>query len=256
MFDFDIEASWINRSLGETGYAVVQPLIMVFGGDGADSIQGSGTSDLVSGGRGADTIRGNNGGDLLYGNQQDDSLVGGNGNDTVFGGQGSDFVSGGNGTDLLYGNLAADVLVGGNADDILYGGQGNDTLNGEGGNDLLFGNRGADIINGGATGNDTLLGGLGNDVFVFDGAVGADLIGDFDMSCDRITVSGEVTATQVGTNTILTLSDGAAITLAGVSVSDITQSLFTNSNNINISDTLPSNSVATTLNELGDFIFE
>ena len=258
MFDFDIESSLlaygINQNLIATENGMVQPLTMVFGGDGADYIEGGG--DVLSGGNGPDTINGGNEGDLIYGNQHGDRLLGGGGSDTVFGGQGSDFVSGGNGADLLYGNLADDAVVGGHGTDSLYGGQGNDTVNGEGGNDLLFGNRGADVINGGATGNDTLFGGLGNDVFVFDGAIGADLISDLEISRDRITVAGEITATQVGTDTILTLTDGSAITLAGISVSDIAPPLFTNFNNLTISSTLPSNSIALTLNELGDFIFE
>ena len=260
MFEFDIETSLvvtcIDQSLVELENGFVQPLISVFGDNGADYIQGGHGGDLLSGGNGPDTINGGSGSDLIYGNQNGDRLLGASGNDTVFGGQGSDFVSGGDGADLLYGNLAADAVVGGNGTDSLYGGQGNDTVNGEGGNDLLFGNRGADVINGGATGDDTLSGGLGNDVFVFDGVIGADLISDLEISRDRITVSGDVTATQVGMQTILTLTDGSAVTLAGISVSDVTRSLFTNFNNLTISSTLPSNSVALTLNELGDFIFE
>ena len=58
-------------------------------------------------------------------------------------------------------------------DDTLIGGSGNDYLNGERGDDLILGNDGNDYLEGGQ-GNDTLLGGTGNDKLV--GGQGEDLL--------------------------------------------------------------------------------
>lgn len=58
-------------------------------------------------------------------------------------------------------------------DDTLIGGAGNDHLEGERGNDVLYGNAGNDHLDGGE-GNDTLFGGSGNDNL--DGGSGNDLL--------------------------------------------------------------------------------
>ena len=55
--------------------------------------------------------------------------------------------------------------------DTLLGGSGDDILFGQGGNDYLDGGKGNDILLGG-TGNDTLIGGQGNDILI--GGTGAD----------------------------------------------------------------------------------
>ena len=269
MFDFETDTAvllaWLDQGLVEMENGVVQPRTSIFGdtgadslfgGDGADVLDGGDGDDLLSGGAGADTLTGGNGADRIYGNTGDDRLLGAGGGDALFGGQGFDFLSGAAGPDLLYGNLADDVLVGGDAVDTLYGGQGNDVINGEGGNDLLFGNRGDDTLNGGATGNDTLAGGLGSDRFVFEGEIGADVISDLDTTADRITVSGSVIATQVGANTVLTLAGGGTITLTGIDVTAINSTLFTGANTVSVSETLPaSGSGDDTANSIGDFEF-
>ena len=57
---------------------------------------------------------------------------------------------------------AMDQLFGGNGDDSLFGGLGNDMLNGGRGDDALYGNSGDDLIRG-RGGNDLLVGNSGDD---------------------------------------------------------------------------------------------
>ncbi|MEN5092178.1 retention module-containing protein [Pseudomonas protegens] len=64
-----------------------------------------------------------------------------------------------------------DVSGSHDGNDTLLGGAGNDILFGQGGNDTLDGGKGNDILLGG-TGNDTLIGGQGNDILI--GGSGAD----------------------------------------------------------------------------------
>ncbi len=70
------------------------------------------------------------------------------------------------------GALPDAVLEGRAGNDTLVGGSGEDTLRGDIGNDLLIGGDGVDTLRGGA-GNDTLIGGRGNDVKL--GEAGDDL---------------------------------------------------------------------------------
>jgi surface adhesion protein len=60
---------------------------------------------------------------------------------------------------------AFDVSGAHDGNDTLLGGAGNDILFGLGGNDTLDGGKGNDILLGG-TGNDTLMGGQGNDILI------------------------------------------------------------------------------------------
>ena len=71
----------------------------------------------------------------------------------------------------------------------IFGGSGADELSGEAGNDKLFGNDGDDTLSGGM-GNDTLTGGKGIDLFVYTG--GKDVIKDFSVLEDKISVSGGI----------------------------------------------------------------
>jgi Ca2+-binding RTX toxin-like protein len=257
MSEFETErllmCTWLDQGLGAMENGAVEPLITIFGDAGADTVLGGDGGSLISGGAGDDALTGGSGNDIIYGNTGADLLVGQAGDDTLFGGQGNDVVSGGDGADILYGNLGDDTLDGGNAADVLYGGQGADSLNGGGGNDLLFGNLGDDILNGGSGGNDTLIGGSGRDTFIFESNAGADVISDFSITEDRLTITGSVSAAQVGLDSVLTLSDGATITLTGVAVSAVTASLFTNANTVALASALPG--AAPTANTLGDFEF-
>ena len=160
-----------TRALGGNDRVVLSETqnirVAFFGGNGDDSITGSGQ---------ADDIRGGNGGDDLRGRARDDELAGGSGNDVLAGGMGDDTLVGGLGRDTLAGARGDDALAAGTRDDMLIGGTGRDTLAGGWGDDALAGGIGAD----------TLIGGLGDDRFDFDSTTdstfgaGRDLIRMFD----------------------------------------------------------------------------
>ncbi|TIH08376.1 calcium-binding protein [Pseudomonas leptonychotis] len=67
--------------------------------DGADTLYGYATNDLINGGVGNDTLIGNQGNDHLSGGEGNDRLEGGEGNDTLDGGAGNDYLTGGEGSD-------------------------------------------------------------------------------------------------------------------------------------------------------------
>ncbi len=176
------------------------------GGDGNDDINGGNDEDSIDGGLGKDTldgddeddtINGGDGNDSITGGSDDDELNGDIGSDKLYGEANQDTLNGGDGTDSLVGGDDEDELNGGLGNDKLYGGDslgggadGDDTLNGDGGNDKLYGEAGADELNGGdgndeirgGAVNDTINGGLGkdsklygeagDDVFLFDTALG------------------------------------------------------------------------------------
>ena len=130
-----------------------------FGTEQADTLSGSENiifGDRLYGGAGADSINGLSGDDHLEGQGGADLLEGGDGHDTLYGGSGADVLRGDAGDDLLMGGAGADVLGGGEGQDALYGGQDNDYLFGAEGNDLLHGGQGVDTLEGG-DGNDYLI---------------------------------------------------------------------------------------------------
>lgn len=67
--------------------------------DGADTLYGYATDDLINGGAGNDTLIGNQGNDHLSGGEGNDRLEGGEGNDILDGGAGNDYLTGGEGSD-------------------------------------------------------------------------------------------------------------------------------------------------------------
>ena len=159
------------------------------GGAGDDVINGSAErTDLLYGGAGNDTLNGHAGSDLLFGESGNDRLVGGTGDDFLFGGNRGDHdtLIGGEGNDALegshrlYGGVGDDTLWGSGR---LYGGAGDDHFIDSTGR--LFGDAGNDTLRSG-TSDDWLEGGVGSDVFVFDGADGNDTIADFTDGVDRI----------------------------------------------------------------------
>jgi Ca2+-binding RTX toxin-like protein len=151
------------------------------GGSGNDQLFGNGLSNRLEGGLGADTIYGYGGDDTLVGGVGSaNSLVGGAGNDVyVLSAVGDSIVEllnegidrvetslsvytlAPNVENLLYTGTSLPFLgLGNSADNIITGGVGRDELYGRDGNDTLS-------DGGGGNGNeDTMLGGLGNDVYV------------------------------------------------------------------------------------------
>jgi Ca2+-binding RTX toxin-like protein len=140
------------------------------GGDGNDTLFGGAGADRLDGGAGSDSLWGDNGNDRLAGDEGHDYLFGGGGNDKIYGGLQPDFIRGNAGRDKLYGNGGNDIIYGGASADSLYGQGGNDQLFGEGGNDRLY----CDY----ASGNSTLHGGAGDDIFASQNGLSDHLFGD------------------------------------------------------------------------------
>ena len=90
----------------------------------------------------------------------------------------------------------------------MFGGQGNDVING---------NLGDDDITGGL-GNDTLSGNGGADEFALITGFGRDVVTDFNgMAGDRISIVGDLASTaDSAAGLVITLTDGASITLTGI----------------------------------------
>ena len=160
----------------------------VTGGNGNDSLVGTGSADKIYGYDGDDQLFGGAGNDSLYGGNDDDTLQGGAGRDSLDGGSGidtADYSTSGAGVSVnlgtgaasggdaagdrfksienLIGSDYADTLTGTSGSNTLAGGAGNDQLYGGSGSDVLYGGDGDDTLNGGADA-DTLDGGAGNDL--------------------------------------------------------------------------------------------
>lgn len=193
------------------------------GTNGDDALTGTAGADVIDGDFGKDVIVGGGGDDHILGNYGNDDLDGGAGDDRVEGGVGDDLLRGGNGDDVLYGDHGADTLEGGNGDDALFGDVGADTLLGGRGEDRLDGGFGADIL-GGGQGDDVLTGGAGADLFRFARSYGNDVITDFTVGVDHLSItdgSAIKTVAQADVDgdgvldTVITYQ-GGAITLLGV----------------------------------------
>jgi Ca2+-binding RTX toxin-like protein len=190
------------------------------------------------------------------GNSLANTITGNSGNNSIAGGAGADILNGGLGYDLAEyvnsalgvtitlsagaatgsggdaagdsltnfeslggSNTAADNLTGDVNDNGLWGNGGADTLNGAGGNDTLSG----------GSGNDNLTGGAGNDAFDYGVGFGKDIITDFQSGAavsDYLQLHISTTfdtfaevyavATQVGANTVITITANDTITLNNV----------------------------------------
>jgi Ca2+-binding RTX toxin-like protein len=103
-----------------------------------------------------------------------------------------------------------------------------DTLIGTDGNDRLLGLDGNDVLNGGS-GMDVLTGGAGNDTFVLNIGKGTDTINDFGTG-DRLGLAGlsfgQLTITQDGSNTLITVGSESLATLSNVQATTLTSAAF------------------------------
>lgn len=150
------------------------------GGTGNDLLIGNAVANVLNGGGGNDYLIGNEGNDLLGGGSGSNTLQGGLGDDIYvvsvngdsvieFAGEGNDEVR----TALAALTLAANVemltYTGGSAAALLIGSAIDNVIVGGIGRDQIYGREGHDRLNdgGGTAGNeDTLVGGLGNDVYI------------------------------------------------------------------------------------------
>jgi Ca2+-binding RTX toxin-like protein len=170
--------------------------------------------DYLRGGEGNDRIHGGFGFDDVHGNQGDDTVSGGHGDDWVVGGKDDDQLFGDEGADIVYGNLGDDTCEGGTGADLVRGGQANDVLAGGDGNDFLSGD----------LGDDTVTGGAGADVFNSFGAAGLDRVTDFNRAeGDRVRLDpgSAYTASQQGADTVVEITGGARVVLAGVQLASL-----------------------------------
>ena len=138
---------------------------VLVGNDGNDTLSGGAGNDRLSGRNGNDSLLAGAGDDHVDGGANDDRLFGEAGADTLIGGLGDDVLRGGTGNDSLDGGRNDDSLAGNEGADTLRGGTGNDALWGGAENDLLDGGDGNDFLAGGF-GVDRLIGGRGKDVFL------------------------------------------------------------------------------------------
>lgn len=142
----------------------------------------------------------------------------------VEGGAGNDYIS--------IGYLAGTGVVPGGL--VVLGGAGNDTIDGSSntmgfsafggdGNDSIVGGSGNDVLAGGP-GADTLAGGAGNDTYLYNYGDGADTINEgtdtLSGGIDKILFGGVPdgafsSAVQSGSNLVITLADGGAVTIVG-----------------------------------------
>lgn len=157
----------------------------VMGGDGVDTIEASGTSDIVLTRFSAQTASI----EAWVGNGF--GVIGTTGADTLdFGALQSvsdlAYIDGGAGNDRLTGSVFDNDLRGGDGGDILSGGRGNDRLTG-------------------GAGNDTVDGGLGDDTFVFGGteAMNDTMRGGGGFDRIEISGSGDVTLSRFDAGTAL-----------------------------------------------------
>jgi Ca2+-binding RTX toxin-like protein len=111
----------------------------IIGFDGEGSDPADTYTNLLYGGAGADLIDGLSGSDGLYGGADNDSVLGGGGNDTIDGGDGDDSLQGDAGNDAISGGSGNDRIIGGVGNDTLTGGAGRDTF-------VLTAGGGADVI--------------------------------------------------------------------------------------------------------------
>ncbi|NVB83297.1 MAG: hypothetical protein HOV81_33305, partial [Kofleriaceae bacterium] len=162
-----------------TGAAYPDPLLL-YGGDGTDSLRGGAGDDHCWGGDGDDTFLGGPAADGA------DSFTGGPGRDTAdyaartanlslsledvandgASAEGDNIESD---VEVVKGGSGADTIAGGVNADTIYGGAGNDTLSGGGGADTLYAEAGDDVFveAGIAGGPDIFIGGTGTDTIEY-----------------------------------------------------------------------------------------
>ncbi len=176
----------------------------------------------------ADTLVGDENDNVLDAGAGDDVLEGGVGSDTIIGGLGNDTVTYLRSTDAVTIdlNISTFQLSGGHASGDMISGV--EKVVGSQFNDKLVGNNSNNVLTGGL-GADFLTGGAGNDTFVFATGFGKDKISDvqagngatdvlqlslgtaFDTFAEVMAVS-----TQVGADTVITISANDTITLTGL----------------------------------------
>jgi Ca2+-binding RTX toxin-like protein len=203
----------------------------------ADTFNGSIEDNIIYGLGGDDNIYGHHGDDVLYlgsgndvslGGAGNDAIYGGDGDDNIFGEDNDDTIFGGSGNDQLFGGEDIDIIYGGTGDDLIRGGNWRDTLSGGAGADTIYGDFGTDTIDGG-TGDDNITGGASADTILFGYGMGNDVITDFTVGEDKISLSSSdyiLRADAVEGGTLVRVGDNDSLMLLGVAPEDLSEADF------------------------------
>lgn len=186
----------------------------VHGSAHADQITGNSGNNRLFGFAGDDSLSGGGGQDILLGGTGNDSLVGGDGDDQLWGEVGTDTLDGGAGTGDMarYLNSTSGVivdLVAGMASDGLgytdtlrnieyaHGSDFGDMLRGDAQSNQLFGFDGNDTLLGGEGDQDIMSGGAGGDTYIYRSGDGRDSINDLGAAtggADTVIIEGYLSA--------------------------------------------------------------
>ncbi len=181
----------VTAGAGHDTIFAAGPTTSVTGGSGALFFVGGTGASSVTGGAGTMTVFGGTGGGVIEGSAGGANvLVSGGGNTTLVGGgdgdvlvaaagtttvtmRGNSVAFGGTGHATIFGS-GDSTLVGGSNSDVLIAGDGREALWAGSGTSELYGGAGHDTLAGGVSGQATLVGGSGDNVFAgFGGAVTA-----------------------------------------------------------------------------------
>ncbi len=153
--------------------------------------------NVVYGTNGADTLNGFADNNTLYGYGGNDTITDSNGSDTIDGGAGDDVITdSGSGTNTLLGGEGNDTIT--------FGSAGSNTIDGGSGNDVIkaenpYGYT-ANTLTGG-TGNDRIESGGSADTYLFNRGDGQDVIRDYDYysygKTDQLVFGADVRADQL-----------------------------------------------------------
>ena len=157
----------------------------IWSSEGDDTLIGSAGDDFLEGGQGNDTIIGGEGDDVLTDEFGDDILIGGDGNDVMASGPGfgGDIMFGSRGKDFMVGSIDPVATFGGDGDDFIRQGDGGfealGAVKAEGGDDWIEGGDGLNELFGDCAaglridfcdaGDDVLIGGAKEDIFIGEG---------------------------------------------------------------------------------------
>ena len=137
-----------------------------------------------------------------------------------------------NGNDNFVGREEASTINGFDGHDKLTGRAGNDILNGGAGSDTLIGSGGNDTLNGGANpiqfGGDTMVGGLGNDLYFVDSITDAVVEKAGEGTADRLLASVSYTLRATVQVEMLTTTNSAATTAINLTGNGFANTIFGN----------------------------
>ena len=193
---------------------------LIVGTGSGTSFNGTAGSDAIFGLDGDDTLRGNAGDDYLNGGDGNDNMIGGAGNDTYVVNTSNDRVderSGTNdagGTDTVLASISYQLSTSNTSSGQYRGMIENLTLTGNGDNDgtgnalanVITGNAGRNTLDGGTAGADTLIGGRGDDTYIY--RAGVSMVENLNGGTD--TVQSAISFTLSANFENLTLTGSAA----------------------------------------------